>query len=261
MLSTLSRKLRKTSQKVYALEAAAALARAGRAARFPVEFVSQHGEDLLLWDLFDGALTGFFVEAGAFDGKTHSVTYALEAVGWRGLLVEPLPEAAAKCAALRTGSRTVAAALSGPTLAGPATAGAGGASAREAGFRFVHTWGGTWSHLADRPASPFTVDTSREASTLLTVPVTTLNELLADHQGPIDVVVLDVEGAEASVLQGFSLERFRPRVMMIEDNSLGRSGELTAALAGRGYTHAAWSGVNRVYIRNDEAGLFARLEG
>ena len=36
---------------------------------------------------------GFFVEAGAHDGFTQSNTYWLERFrGWRGLLVEPMPE-------------------------------------------------------------------------------------------------------------------------------------------------------------------------
>jgi hypothetical protein len=33
---------------------------------------------------------------------------------------------------------------------------------------------------------------------------------------PIDLVVIDVEGAEAAVLRGFSLARWRPRMLIIE---------------------------------------------
>ncbi len=38
---------------------------------------------------------GFFIEAGAYDGFRQSTTYYLEKFrGWRGLLVEPIPELA-----------------------------------------------------------------------------------------------------------------------------------------------------------------------
>lgn len=40
---------------------------------------------------------GFFVEAGALDGLFMSNTKILEDLGWKGLLIEPSPKAAAKC--------------------------------------------------------------------------------------------------------------------------------------------------------------------
>src|SRR3954467_13243874 len=55
---------------------------------------------------------GFFVEAGGNDGFTQSNTYALERRhGWRGILVEPVPELARACALERPGARVVRAAL------------------------------------------------------------------------------------------------------------------------------------------------------
>ena len=52
---------------------------------------SQNAEDALLWDLLGDREHGFFVEAGAYDGYTFSVSYLFECVGWSGLLVEPIP--------------------------------------------------------------------------------------------------------------------------------------------------------------------------
>src|SRR4051794_22727762 len=50
---------------------------------------SQNGEDALLWDLLGDREHGFFVEAGAYDGYTFSVSYLFEGAGWSGVLVEP----------------------------------------------------------------------------------------------------------------------------------------------------------------------------
>src|SRR5205085_63384 len=82
--------------------AAAALARTGGSPRYPIEFPSQFGEDMLLWDLFGGKTSGFFIEVGAHDGHSDAISYPFEAVGWTGLLVEPLPDRYKECAARRT---------------------------------------------------------------------------------------------------------------------------------------------------------------
>jgi hypothetical protein len=52
-----------------------------------VEFRSQCGEDALIWDAFNGQLDGFYIEVGAFNGYDFSVTYALDCIGWNGLLI------------------------------------------------------------------------------------------------------------------------------------------------------------------------------
>src|SRR6202008_2120463 len=56
------------------------------------------GLDLKLDEALGRQRRGFFVEAGANDGVTYSNTLFFERFrGWRGLLVEPLPELAARC--------------------------------------------------------------------------------------------------------------------------------------------------------------------
>ena len=60
------------------MDVSARLQREGRKPALPVEACSQWGEDVLLWDLFGGKTDGFFIEAGAFDGYTFSVTYLLD---------------------------------------------------------------------------------------------------------------------------------------------------------------------------------------
>lgn len=57
-------------------------------------FYSQAGQDL--WVLKKVGNKGFFVDVGAHDGVESSNTYALEKAGWRGICIEPNPEAYAK---------------------------------------------------------------------------------------------------------------------------------------------------------------------
>ena len=65
------------------------------------------------------------------------------------------------------------------------------------------------------------------------VEVTTLDALLEGHTGGIDFVVLDLEGHELAALEGFDLERWRPSVLLVENNDAG--GAVRRYVGERGY--------------------------
>jgi FkbM family methyltransferase len=90
------------------------------------------------------------------------------------------------------------------------------------------------------------------------VPLTTMDDVLGGHEGPIDFVVIDVEGAELDLLDGFDLDRYRPRVILIEDLHMGRDDTILEYLRARGYEQVCWFAYNRLCIRRDESGLLAR---
>lgn len=207
---------------------------------------SQVGEDALLWDLLGDRETGFFVEAGAFDGYRLSVSYVFECVGWSGLLVEPLPDRAAECAERRPASRVVAAALSRPDGTGVAS------FSRVPSFEMYSTLEVTEDHAALIEKEGF----STEATT---TPTTTLDELLEGHSGPIDFVVLDVEGHELAVLEGFDLARWRPTALLVEDNSRGEDRTLRRHVAEQGYAYVGSLSQNDLFVREDETHLVERL--
>lgn len=242
-------------RRVAKLEADLALKAAGREPRFPVEFRSQFGEDSLLWSIFDGKLDGFFIEVGAFDGYRYSTTYAMEAVGWSGLLIEAIPERFADCAARRTHSRVVNAALGRKGSTGTATFTV--VSDDHGGMLSFHTT--DQRHMEDLRRGQFL----RKA---VTVPLTTMDALLESHPGGppvVDAATIDVEGGEADLLDGFDLMRWKPKVLLIEDNGRGSASpgrEVVQKVVRAGYTHVGWFFVNGLYVRNDEPGLLARAK-
>ncbi len=189
---------------------------------------SQTGEDALLWDLLGGQEQGFFVEAGAYDGYRFSVSYLFEGAGWNGLLVEALADRAAECAQRRKSSNVVNAALSHPEA--PATL----AFARDAAVEW-----NSGIAAGDEPGD--------------VVETTTLDSLLEGHAGAIDFVVLDLEGHE---LEGFDLDRWKPRILLIENN--GDDG-VRKRLARHGYVRMAQLAQNDLFIRRDELTLTKRL--
>ena len=152
---------------------------------------------------------GFFVEAGGNDGYTQSNTYALERRhGWRGVLVEPVPELARACALERPGSRVVRAALVRRGLPGrrgePALRRAhdrrrGG---RDGGRRVGRR------RARRRPGG---------AAARVPAPARTLSSILDEVRAPeVDLLSLDVEGYEAQALAGLDLERHAPRFVLVE---------------------------------------------
>src|SRR5437773_6915813 len=88
-LETESIRLRK---RLFRLEAIERLRERGRAPALPVWFRSQFGEDAVLWECFEDQADGFFIEVGAYDGISLSVSYAFESIGWKGVLIEAQPD-------------------------------------------------------------------------------------------------------------------------------------------------------------------------
>ena len=201
-----------------------------------------------MWDLFSDRETGFFVEAGAYDGYTFSVSYLFECAGWAGVLVEPLPDRAAECARRRPGSRVVVTALTRPGAATAAT------FTRVAPYEMYSTLELTEGHAAR-------LERDHQATTVSTVSTMTLDSVLDGHSGPIDFIVLDVEGHELSVLEGFDLDRWRPAALLVEDNSNGRDRAVRQHVQRHGYRHVASLAHNDLFVHEGQLSLVRRLEG
>lgn len=239
---------------LYAREAERAMQASGRAPGMPIEFTAEWGEDLFLWDLFAGQETGTYLEVGAYDGHTLSVTYPFEAAGWTGVLIEGLPDRFALCRSRRAGSVVVHAAVS---------------KRGSSGMTEFHRVPGEdqsqmLSYLATNAPHEKLVTKRERAVETVRVPLTTMDAILDGEArqrgiGRLDFCVIDVEGGELELLDGFDLERHKPRVLVIEDLYKGKNAQVRGVLEGRGYVMVARVGRNQVFIRADEGGLIARV--
>jgi FkbM family methyltransferase len=190
---------------------------------------------------------GFFVEAGGNDGYTQSNTYALERRhGWRGLLVEPVPELARACARERPGSRVVRAALVPEgfpdvevdlRFGGLMTVVVGGREGDDEWVAAAHAVG------QEEPPHEFRA------------PARTLSSILDEAQAPeVDLLSLDVEGYEAQVLAGLDLERHAPRFVLVEMRDVdGEQRSIDAILGDRYIDVDALSPFDVLYARADVA--------
>ena len=183
-------------------------------------FKAQYGEDKLLWEMFNQRREGFFIEVGAWNGISLSNTYFLEQMGWTGILVEPLRELFEDCVRNRPRSRVVHAACTTPN--------------QGATIKFTRVVGNEMlSCIHPEPAHAQRCRSEGRQFEEIEVPAVTLDRLIVrERNGPwpgpgpwkpkvgwqIDLVSIDVEGGEMDVLKGFNLDRFKPRVLLIENN-------------------------------------------
>jgi FkbM family methyltransferase len=152
---------------------------------------------------------GFFVEAGGNDGYTQSNTYAFERRhGWRGVLVEPVPELARACALERPGSHVVRAALVALDFPGSEV------SLRFGGLMTVVVGG---RDADDEWVAAAHAVGQEEPPHEFLAPARSLSSILDEVRAPeVDLLALDVEGYEAQALAGLDLERHAPRFVLVE---------------------------------------------
>lgn len=153
--------------------------------------------DKLFQDCFGYKTDGTFVEVGAYDGRSWSHTFAIAEMGWKGVYVEPVPELAALCIKNHAKHRDVTTCCC--------------AAGRTNGL--------TELHIEPDSICGSTMNLSICKNPIkLLVPMLTLDTILeaAKIQPGFDVLSIDVEFAELEVLAGFTLERWMPKMMIIE---------------------------------------------
>lgn len=154
---------------------------------------------------------GFFIEAGANDGIDQSNTLYFEKYqGWKGLLIEPIPELAEKCQVNRPECITENYAL--VSFENPLER-----------VELYHcnlmsfVEGAMETELEKDEQIKVACQVQNIKYSKLTVKAQPLSVILDKHEiEKIDLFSLDVEGWELEVLKGIDFTRHKPRYMLIE---------------------------------------------
>jgi len=160
---------------------------------------SEREEEWLIRDFFQDRRGGVFVDIGANHYQTYSKTYYLETVlGWSGVAVEPQREFAAGYAAHRPNTRFRSFFVSSVSDEKAKLYLVSGNSAVASGDPSFASRFGTISEVRD-------------------VPTVSLTDLLTrERVMQPDFVTIDIELNEPKALEGFDIERFRPKLVCIE---------------------------------------------
>lgn len=173
---------------------------------------AQEGEDLLLLSLFEGQSSGFYVDVGAHHPRRYSNTLALYNRGWSGINIDAMPGSMQPFRETRARDINLELAISDERrvltyyeFSEPALNGFDPDLARR---RAGHVPAG------QSPEAAFRIVAERQIQTV------TLAEVLTEHLPAgreIDVLTVDVEGLDFSVLASNDWRRFRPTVILVED--------------------------------------------
>ncbi|MDZ8239675.1 MAG: FkbM family methyltransferase [Nostoc sp. ChiQUE01a] len=156
---------------------------------------------------------GFFIEVGANDGYQQSNTYFLEKIlGWRGILVEGIPNLYQKCKRIRTRSSVYNCALVSPQFPDSSIE-----------MHYANLMSVVTGSLKNQQSQIQHIQTGLklqkiEQSYTVKVPAKTLASILDEFPDlpSIDFFSLDVEGYELDVLLGLNLEKYQPKYMLVE---------------------------------------------
>jgi FkbM family methyltransferase len=204
---------------------------------------AQNFEDVMLARVFGSRTDGFYVDVGAGDPVTLSVTKWFYDLGWSGINIEPNRALFKKLAAER--SRDV-----------NLECGAGASHKRA---RFMEMPIPELSSFDSRVQA--SAKEQKIVGTTRMVRVMPLMEILDQYADDrhIDFLKVDVEGWEREVLCGLDLEKYRPTVILVESTRpLTRTesqSEWEHDLIAAQYTFVYFDGINRFYLANERLHL------
>lgn len=159
---------------------------------------------------------GFFIEAGANNGKSQSNTlYYEKYMGWRGLLVEAIPALAEHCRQNRPKCIVENCALVAADY-----------PEEYIEMNYCNLMSVVRGGLKNREEEQKHLQSGRKCleegdeTYSVIVPARTLNDVLDKHHiGHVDLFSLDVEGYEAQVLKGIDFDLHRIEYMLVEVHS------------------------------------------
>lgn len=156
-------------------------------------------EHSLVEEFFGNKRNGYYVEVGANHPKSGSQTWHLEELGWEGLLIEPLPK---YCELLRKERKGIVVQYACSSIEN-----------QNKVLRLLVAGGHSTLN-----ADPIARGTQTEQT--VEVRCKTLDSILEENNAKVgfDFISIDIEGHEMEMFKGFSLAKWRPRLVLLEDH-------------------------------------------
>lgn len=166
---------------------------------------AQSGEDIIAFGEIGGVKQGFYVDVGAYHPKLFSNTYYFYKKGWRGVCVEPNP-----------GMKILF------NYARPRDTFLNLGVGKEGNMKYFQFEDGAANTFSESQAAKNQKEAGRKLVRTMKVPVKSLKWVL-DKNLPkdqkIDLMSVDVEGMDLTVLKSNDWKKYKPRVIIAEDLS------------------------------------------
>lgn len=178
-------------------------------------YYGQYGQDQYVWEvIFNKKLSnGVFVDIGAYDGILNSNTCFFERMcGFSGVLIEANPGVVGQLRANRTQSVLHCGVANIESSGSQEFLSCSGYGAQLSCFRKFATDAHLQRINAERIAHGFSVES-------VSVPLLSMREIINQKKiKEVDILSIDVEGAEVTILEGFPFEGCPVNVIIVEAN-------------------------------------------
>jgi FkbM family methyltransferase len=170
-------------------------------------YYGQHLEDKYIQEYFDEGYIGTCVDIGSAQPINGNNTFFFEEKGWSTYCIEPNPSHIPNLKNHRKNVFNLA---------------CGDKNQDNVEFTICTLPGGNQEALSSLTIDERLLETHKIYSPILTkinVNVVTLNTFLIENKiEKLDFVSIDTEGTELDVLKGFNIEKYSPKLLVIENN-------------------------------------------
>lgn len=198
---------------------------------------AQNFEDIRLWRALKYVENGFYIDVGANDPTSDSVTRAFYDHGWSGINVEPIQDYYDALCQQRSKDINLQCVA--------------GETAQDLTFYAI---AGTGLSTLDANLAQQHKDVGMDVRSQ-TVQSRTLASICEEHvKGPIHFLKIDVEGHEETVLRGMDFSKWRPWIILIE-TPWNRDQTWEKIVTDAGYHPVQFDGINTFYLAEEHLDL------
>lgn len=203
------------------------------------KYHSQFGQDKYLYETyFKDKVEGYYVDIGAHDGETGSNSLFFENIGWQGVCFEPIPEVYEKLVSKRK-CTTYQAAVSATNGTAEFFVLKGHSEALSGLVGEYHP-----NHIQRINQE---IEQHPQEFEYLQVQTVKFDEVIDRHD--IDILSVDTEGSEASILRSINFSLYKIKAITVEVNY--GTEEIDSILIPEGFTPVQILGCDCVYVNRN----------
>ena len=189
---------------------------------------SQFGEDIFLREFFRNQHYGFYVDIGAYHPYRFSNTLLLYRKGWRGINIEPNPISYKK---IQNRKRDINLNLAVSTMDGNMQ------------FNIHDAMSGIMydSYI-------LTGKETGEAVIVNTRPLSAILDEYLPKKKEIDFFSIDCEGHDLEVIKSNNWDKYRPKIVLVEDHNLSLNSEINRQMRDLGYKYYIRMNITKIFL-------------